>query len=119
MDNAKNHNPAPPVAGTPDTFRSPSALFPLCTLAGELKFILQIFLLWMLLFLFFRAGLLLSNADLFSSVPAKTLFTSFLVGCRFDCLVACQIVLPLLAWLLLPVLGWQYSLRIVRWMPLA
>jgi len=118
MDNAKNHNPAPPVAGAPDTCRSPSALFPLFTLAGELKFILQIFLLWMLLFLFFRAGLLLSNADLFSPVPAKTLLASFLVGCRFDCLVACQIVLPLLAWILLPVLGWQYSPCIVRWMPL-
>ena len=117
MDNAKNHNPAPPIAGTPDTFRSPSGLFSLYTLAGELKFILQIFLLWMLLFFFFRAGLLLSNAHLFSAVPAKTLLLSFLVGCRFDCLVTCQLVLPLLAWLLIPMFGWQYSPRMLRWLP--
>jgi phosphoglycerol transferase MdoB-like AlkP superfamily enzyme len=117
MDNAKNHNPAPLVAGTPDTFKSPSGLFPLYTLAGELKFILQIFILWMLLFFFFRAGLLLSNSHLFSAVPAKTLLLSFLVGCRFDCLVTCQLVLPLLAWLLIPMFGWQYSPRMLRWLP--
>jgi phosphoglycerol transferase MdoB-like AlkP superfamily enzyme len=119
MDNPKNHRPDQPVVGTPDTVKGTPALFPIFTLAGELKFILQIFVLWMVLFCFFRAGLLLSNAHFFSSVPVKTLLLSFLVGSRFDCLVTSQLVLPLLAWLLLPVLGWQYSPRIVRWIPLS
>ena len=118
MANAKNHSPSPAAAGKKDNFRGLSPTLSFFSLAGELRFILQIFVLWMVLFCYFRAGLLLSNAHLFSPVPIKTLFTSFLVGSRFDCLMASQIVLPLLAWLLVPVFGWQYSPRVVRWMPL-
>jgi len=87
-------------------------------ITDELIVILQIFFLWMLLFCFFRAGLLVSNAHLFSSVPVKTLLRSFLVGSRFDCLVTCQRMLPLLVWLLIPMFGWQYSPRMVSWLPL-
>ena len=117
MHNVKDFEAVSRKAATKTACGMPGTAARSSVITGELIVILQIFFLWMLLFLFFRAGLLLSNAVLFSSVPAKTLFTSFLVGCRFDCLVACQIVLPLLAWLLLPVLGWQYSPCIVRWMP--
>lgn len=88
------------------------------TITDELIVLLQIFFLWMVLFFFFRVGLLLSNVHLFSSVPAKILLLSFLVGSRFDCLITCQLMLPLLAWLLIPVFGWQYSPRMLRWLPL-
>ena len=88
------------------------------SLPAELVFIVQIFLLWMMLFTAFRAGLLIRNALLFTSTPVQTLFGSFLVGARFDCLVTCQLLLPLLAWLLIPLLGWQYRARLIQLLPL-
>jgi phosphoglycerol transferase MdoB-like AlkP superfamily enzyme len=87
-------------------------------LPAELVFIVQVFLLWMMLFTAFRAGLLIRNALLFSSTPVQTLFGSFLVGARFDCLVTCLLLMPLLAWLLIPRFGWQYRKRLVRLLPL-
>jgi hypothetical protein len=72
----------------------------------------------MMLFTAFRAGLLMRNALLFSSTPVQTLFESFLVGVRFDCLVTCLLLMPLLAWLLIPLFGWQYRKRLVRLLPL-
>ncbi len=88
------------------------------SLPAELVFIVQIFLLWMMLFTAFRAGLLIRNALLFSTIPVQTLFGSFLVGTRFDCLVTCMLLMPLLAWLLIPRFGWQYQKRLVRLLPL-
>jgi phosphoglycerol transferase MdoB-like AlkP superfamily enzyme len=88
------------------------------SLPAELVFIVQIFLLWMMLFTAFRAGLLMRNWLLFSGIPAQTLLGSFLVGARFDCLITCQLLLPLLAWLLIPLLGWQYRDRLIQWLPL-
>ena len=88
------------------------------SLPGELVFIVQIFLLWMVLFTTFRAGLLMRNALLFSSTPVQTLFGSFLKGARFDCLVTCQLLMPLLLWVLIPYFGWQYRARIIQLLPL-
>jgi phosphoglycerol transferase MdoB-like AlkP superfamily enzyme len=88
------------------------------SLPPELVFILQLFLLWLMLFTVLRIGLLIRNALLFSSIPVQTLFKSFLVGSRFDCIVVCQLLLPLLAWLLIPRFGWQYQKRLVHLLPL-
>jgi phosphoglycerol transferase MdoB-like AlkP superfamily enzyme len=85
---------------------------------GELIFIVQVFLLWMMLFTTFRAGLMLRNMLIFTNIPVHTLLRGFLKGARFDCLVTCQLLLPLIAWLLIPVIGWQYRRRLVRLLPL-
>jgi phosphoglycerol transferase MdoB-like AlkP superfamily enzyme len=118
MHNEKDCESVSRTAAAITACERPGTVARASALTGALIVILRIFFLWMVLFLFFRAGLLFSNAHLFSAVPAKTLLLSFLVGCRFDCLVTCQLMLPLLAWLLIPMFGWQYSQRMVRWLPL-
>ncbi len=118
ITNIDNPEACTPTADTVETWSREETGRHVFSLPGELVLVVQIFLLWMMLFAGLRAGLLLSNVLLFAGTPAQTLFKSFLVGSRFDCLITCQLVLPLLAWLLIPGFGWQYRDRMVRWLPL-
>lgn len=84
---------------------------------SEVVFIVKLFLAWMTASSIFRLGLLLRNSDLADGIPVVILMQSFLVGARFDAVITCYLLLPLILWSLLPKYGWQYSDRAIRVLP--
>ena len=80
----------------------PSARFDVPAATGDALYLVLVTLLFMVTFALERSGLLIANIDLAGDIPRSVLTKSFLVGARFDLLVAAYVMLPLVLVYALP-----------------